>query len=89
MRSFDQLLGLLSNIPDPRRAEGKLYKLPTCTRCSLDPRCRHRRQFLPLHRDLHQSAPPPIRTPPSVCTGGVPTSPYLYSIYPPGRLEPQ
>ena len=27
MRSFDQLLGLLSNIPDPRRAEGKLYKL--------------------------------------------------------------
>jgi hypothetical protein len=23
MRSFDQLLGLLSNIPDPRRAEGK------------------------------------------------------------------
>ena len=27
MRSFDQLLGLLSNVPDPRRAEGKLYKL--------------------------------------------------------------
>ena len=27
MRSFDQLLGLLSNIPDPRRAEGKLDKL--------------------------------------------------------------
>ena len=27
MRSFDQMLGLLSNIPDPRRAEGKLYKL--------------------------------------------------------------
>jgi hypothetical protein len=27
MRSFDQLLSLLSNIPDPRRAEGKLYKL--------------------------------------------------------------
>lgn len=27
MRSFDQLLGLLSKIPDPRRAEGKLYKL--------------------------------------------------------------
>jgi hypothetical protein len=27
MRLFDQLLGLLSNIPDPRRAEGKLYKL--------------------------------------------------------------
>jgi hypothetical protein len=27
MRSFDQLLDLLSNIPDPRRAEGKLYKL--------------------------------------------------------------
>jgi len=27
MRSFDHLLGLLSDIPDPRRAEGKLYKL--------------------------------------------------------------
>ena len=27
MRSFDQLLSLLSDIPDPRRAEGKLYKL--------------------------------------------------------------
>ena len=28
MRSFDRLLSLLSEIPDPRRAEGKLYKLP-------------------------------------------------------------
>ena len=28
MRSFDPLIGLLSEIPDPRRAEGKLYKLP-------------------------------------------------------------
>jgi hypothetical protein len=28
VRSFDHLLGLLSEIPDPRRAEGKLYKLP-------------------------------------------------------------
>lgn len=28
LRSFDQLIGLLSEIPDPRRAEGKLYKLP-------------------------------------------------------------
>ena len=27
MRSFAHLLGLLSSIPDPRRAEGKLYKL--------------------------------------------------------------
>jgi hypothetical protein len=27
MRSFDPLLGLLSKVPDPRRAEGKLYKL--------------------------------------------------------------
>ena len=54
MRSFDQLLGLLSNIPDPRRAEGKLYKLATCP-AVLDPCCRrYRRQFLPLHRDLHQ-----------------------------------
>ena len=28
MRSFDQLIGLLRDIPDPRRAEGKLYQLP-------------------------------------------------------------
>ena len=28
MRSFDQLIGLLGEIPDPRRAEGKLYQLP-------------------------------------------------------------
>ena len=28
MRSFDQLLAVLAEIPDPRRAEGKLYKLP-------------------------------------------------------------
>ena len=28
MRSFDQLIGLLREIPDPRRAEGKLYQLP-------------------------------------------------------------
>ena len=28
MRSFDPLLALLREIPDPRRAEGKLYKLP-------------------------------------------------------------
>ena len=28
MRSFDQFLALLSEVPDPRRAEGKLYKLP-------------------------------------------------------------
>jgi len=28
MRSFDQFLTALSEIPDPRRAEGKLYKLP-------------------------------------------------------------
>jgi hypothetical protein len=28
MRPFDQLLAMLSEIPDPRRAEGKLYKLP-------------------------------------------------------------
>ena len=28
MRSFDQFLGLLSEVPDPRRAEGKIYKLP-------------------------------------------------------------
>jgi len=28
LRSFDQLIGLLREIPDPRRAEGKLYQLP-------------------------------------------------------------
>jgi DDE_Tnp_1-associated len=28
MRSFDPLLAVLQEIPDPRRAEGKLYKLP-------------------------------------------------------------
>ena len=28
MRSFDRLIGLLGEIPDPRRAEGKLYQLP-------------------------------------------------------------
>ena len=28
MRPFDQFLDVLGEIPDPRRAEGKLYKLP-------------------------------------------------------------
>ena len=28
MGSFDTLLGLLSEVNDPRRAEGKLYQLP-------------------------------------------------------------
>ena len=28
MRSFDRLIGLLSDIPDPRRREKKLYQLP-------------------------------------------------------------
>jgi DDE_Tnp_1-associated len=28
LRSFDELIGLLGEIPDPRRAEGKLYRLP-------------------------------------------------------------
>ena len=28
MRSFDQFLAVLSEVPDPRRAEGKIYKLP-------------------------------------------------------------
>ena len=28
MQSFDQFLAVLSEIPDPRRAEGKIYKLP-------------------------------------------------------------
>ena len=28
MQSFDQFLAVLSEVPDPRRAEGKIYKLP-------------------------------------------------------------
>jgi hypothetical protein len=28
LRSFDRLIGMLSEIPDPRRAEGKLYQQP-------------------------------------------------------------
>ena len=28
MQSFDQFLALLGEVPDPRRAEGKIYKLP-------------------------------------------------------------
>ena len=28
MRSFDRLISLLSEVPDPRRREGKLYQLP-------------------------------------------------------------
>jgi hypothetical protein len=28
LRSFDRLIGVLSEIPDPRRAEGKLYQQP-------------------------------------------------------------
>ena len=28
MRSFEHFLSLLARIPDPRRAEGKLYHLP-------------------------------------------------------------
>jgi DDE_Tnp_1-associated len=28
MKSFERFLSLLATIPDPRRAEGKLYKLP-------------------------------------------------------------
>ena len=28
MKSFERFLSLLATIPDPRRAEGKLYQLP-------------------------------------------------------------
>ena len=28
MTAFSPLLGLLEEVPDPRRAEGKLYRLP-------------------------------------------------------------
>ena len=82
MRSFDRLLSLLSEIPDPRRAEGKLYKLPHVS-AVLDPcRC-HRRQFLSFHRDLHQGTPPQIerrlRSALEACAGA-----YRHSIHPSG-----
>ena len=79
MRSFDQLLGLLSNIPDPRRAEGKLVAT-TCPAVFLDPCCRHRRQFyrsivtasIKVHRRRLNAA---LRSALAACP-----SPYLYSI---------
>ena len=53
MRSFDQLLGLLSNIPDPRRAEGKALQAATCPAVLLILAVvTGGWQFLPLHRDL-------------------------------------
>lgn len=35
MSAFAPLLGLLAEVPDPRRAEGKLYKLPHVLLCSI------------------------------------------------------
>jgi hypothetical protein len=35
MKSFERFLSLLATIPDPRRAEGKLYKLPHVLRFSI------------------------------------------------------
>ena len=56
-QSFDPFLAVLREIPDPRRAEGMLYKLPL--RSAVLHSCRsHRQQFLPLYRDLHPSASP-------------------------------
>jgi hypothetical protein len=48
MRSFDQFLAVLSEISDPRRAEGKVYKLPYLLLFSV--LAVIRQQFLPLHR---------------------------------------
>jgi DDE_Tnp_1-associated len=35
VRLFDPLIALLSEIPDPRRAEGKLYQLPDVLRFAI------------------------------------------------------
>jgi hypothetical protein len=56
MDSFDQLLALLSAIPDPRRAEGKIYQLPYVLLFSIlavvTGSCSYRgiRTFLEVHR---------------------------------------
>jgi hypothetical protein len=38
MGSFDTLLGLLSEVKDPRRAEGKLYLIPVDTVFGVQPK---------------------------------------------------
>jgi hypothetical protein len=56
MGSFDQLLTLLGDIPDPRRAEGKIYQLPYVLLFSIlavvTGACSYRgiRTFLDVHR---------------------------------------
>ena len=82
MRSFDQLLGLLSNIPDPRRAEGKLYKLQHVLLFSIlavvtgGNSYRSIVTFIKVHRRRLKRR---LRSALAACP-----SPYLYSIYPPG-----
>ena len=69
---------------DPRPAPGRGQALQAAL-CSavLDPCRGHRRQFLPLHRDLHQGAPPPaerrLRSALAACA-----RPYRYSLHPSG-----
>jgi hypothetical protein len=55
MRSFDQFLAMRNEIPAPRWAEARATLSATVLGACRD----HRRQFLPLHRDLHQDAPSP------------------------------
>ena len=56
MSSFDQLLALLGDIPDPRRAQGKLYQLPYLLLFSIlavvtgSSSYRGMRTFLDVHR---------------------------------------
>lgn len=56
MRPFDQLLAMLGEIPDPRRAEGKLYKLPYVLLFSIlavvtgGNSCRAIETFITVHR---------------------------------------
>ena len=45
---------------DPRPTPGRRYALQAALRSAVRHSCRrHRRQFLPLYRDLHRSASPP------------------------------
>jgi len=51
--AFAPLLNLLADVPDPRRAQGKLYQLQHVAAVR-HPRHCHRRQFVPWHRHLHR-----------------------------------
>jgi hypothetical protein len=56
MKSFERFLSLLARIPDPRRAEGKLYQLPHVLLFSIlaivsgANSCRGIRTFIKVHR---------------------------------------